>query len=136
MVIVVVDGTCLERNLNLVYQTLEITKNVIVCINLLDEAKKKHIDIDLDDLSIQLGVPVVGTIARKPKTLKLLMDKVYNICLGKLCCIPKVIRYPNSIEESITILLPKIKKIHNTNEYIHRWIALKLIDDNKNNLKM
>jgi len=43
--IVVVDATCLERNLNLVYQTLEITPNVVVCLNLLDEAKKKKIKI-------------------------------------------------------------------------------------------
>ena len=48
--IVVVDATCLERNLNLVYQIMEITNNVIVCVNLLDEAKKKHINIDLEKL--------------------------------------------------------------------------------------
>ena len=63
--IIVVDSTCLERNLNLVFQTMEITNNIIVCVNLLDEAKKKKIKIDLDKLSQYLGVPVVGTIARK-----------------------------------------------------------------------
>ena len=57
--VVVVDATCLERNLNLVFQIMEITPNVIVCVNLLDEAKKKKIRIDLDILSIKLGVPVV-----------------------------------------------------------------------------
>lgn len=57
--VVVVDGTCLERNLNLVYQTMELTSNLIVCVNLLDEAKKKGIHIDLDKLSFNLGVPVV-----------------------------------------------------------------------------
>ena len=48
--VIVVDSTCLERNLNLVFQTMEITKNIIVCVNLLDEAKKKNIDIDLHGL--------------------------------------------------------------------------------------
>lgn len=57
--VIVVDATCLERNLNLVFQTMEITKNIIVCVNLLDEAKKKKIKIDLDKLSKELGVPVV-----------------------------------------------------------------------------
>lgn len=65
--IVIVDATCLERNLNLVYQVMEITKNIVVCVNLLDEAKKKGIKIDLEKLEQKLGVPVVGTIARKRK---------------------------------------------------------------------
>ena len=67
--VIVVDATCLERNLNLVYQTMEITDNIIVCVNLLDEAKSKGINIDLDKLSSLLGCPVVGTIAKKKKTL-------------------------------------------------------------------
>lgn len=74
--VIVVDATCLERNLNLVYQVLEITGKAVVCINLLDEASKKGIHIDFDALSSSLGVPVVGTTARKPKTLKKLMDTV------------------------------------------------------------
>ena len=49
--IVIVDSTCLERSLNLVYQIMEITKKVIVCVNLLDEAEKKGIQIDLDKSS-------------------------------------------------------------------------------------
>lgn len=52
--IVVVDATSLERNLNLVFQVLEMTQNVIVCVNLLDEAKKKSITIDLKLLSVLL----------------------------------------------------------------------------------
>lgn len=74
--VVVVDATCLERNLNLVYQVLEITDKVVVCVNLLDEASKKGIHINFALLSSSLGVPVVGTTARKPKTLKKLMDAV------------------------------------------------------------
>lgn len=78
--VVVVDATCIERNLNLVYQVLEITDKVVVCVNLLDEAKRKGISIGLNKLSEHLGVPVVGTIARKSKTLKQLMETVLNIC--------------------------------------------------------
>ena len=57
--IIVLDATCLERNLNLVFQIMEITPNIIVCVNLLDEAKIKKISIDLSKLSNLLGVPVV-----------------------------------------------------------------------------
>lgn len=75
-IVVVVDATSLERNLNLTLQILQITKKVVVCVNLLDEAKKKGIEVDLDKLSELLGVPVVGTVATKKKTLNNLKDKI------------------------------------------------------------
>lgn len=78
--VVVTDATCLERNLNLVLQVLKITKNVIVCVNLLDEAKKKKIKVDLTKLSQILGVPVIGTIARSNNSIKSLKEKIYELC--------------------------------------------------------
>ena len=63
-VVAVCDASCLERSLNLVLQILEITKNVLVCVNLLDEADRKGISIDLEKLSLLLGVPVIGTVAQ------------------------------------------------------------------------
>ena len=63
-VIVVADATCLERNLNFVYQVMEFTDNVILCINLIDEAKKKNITIDKVGIEKELGIPVVLTSAR------------------------------------------------------------------------
>jgi len=125
--IVVLDATCLERNLNLVYQTLEITPNVVVCLNLLDEAKKKKIKIDIPLLSESLGVPVVGTTARKPKTLKKLIDAVFNVCSKKIIPKPKKAKYVPIIEYSILTLLPEIENIYN-NSYLSKWLALKIID--------
>lgn len=81
-IVVVVDATSLERNLNLTLQILQRTKRVVVCVNLLDEAKKKGIEIDLEKLSELLDVPVVGTIATKKKTLDNL-KKITNYMLGK-----------------------------------------------------
>ena len=78
--VVILDATSLERNLNLVYQIMEITDKVVVCVNLLDEAKKKGININFDELEKRLGVPVVGTTARKKKTLNKLMVKIEQIC--------------------------------------------------------
>ena len=77
--IVVLDATCIEKNLNLLYQIMEITNNIIVCVNLLDEAKKKKIQIDLKKLEKILGVPVIGTIAQKKKTLEDLKNCIYKI---------------------------------------------------------
>lgn len=81
-VVVVCDATCLERNLNLVLQVLEAAPNAVVCVNLMDEAKKKRIEIRLDLLEERLLVPVAGTAARSKKGL----DQIYTClrrCLGE-----------------------------------------------------
>lgn len=78
--VVILDATSLERNLNVVYQIMEITDRVVVCVNLLDEAKKKGIHINFEELEKRLGVPVVGTTARKKKTLNKLMEKIEQVC--------------------------------------------------------
>ena len=75
-IVIVVDATNLERCLNLVFQIKEITSNIIVCVNLLDEAKNKGIKIDLNKLSELLNTPVVGTIAKKKKTLESLLNTI------------------------------------------------------------
>ena len=82
--VVVVDSTCLERNLNLAFQIMELTPNVILCVNLLDEAKKKKIKINIKKLSELLGIPVVGTTAKKKKTLENLKDMIYKVSVGEI----------------------------------------------------
>ena len=62
--IVVVDATCLERNLNLALQVLEISDRVVVCVNLMDEARRKGLEVDVRSLSRDLGAPAVPTAAR------------------------------------------------------------------------
>ena len=103
--VVVVDATCIERNLNLVFQILEITDKVIVCVNLLDEAKKKKIKIDTDKLSDKLGVPVVGTTARKQKTLNKLKDVIEDVCSNKIVPKPNRVKYTPDVEKSIEFLI-------------------------------
>lgn len=86
--VVIVDATRLERNLNLVYQIFNLTNNVIVCVNLLDEAARKGISIDLKLLSEELGVPVVGTIAKKKNTILNLLKAISLVCTGNIICNP------------------------------------------------
>lgn len=62
--VVVCDALCLERNMRLVLQVLGQTGKVVVCVNMMDEARKKHVSVDLKKLEDRLGVPVVGTSAR------------------------------------------------------------------------
>lgn len=88
--VVVTDATCLERNLNLVLQIMAITPRVIVCVNLIDEARRKGIDVNLGKLADLLGVPVVGTVARSRIGLEQLKCTIEQMVSGKI--IPKPIQ--------------------------------------------
>lgn len=79
-VIIVCDATCLERNLNLALQIINISNRVILCVNLMDEARKKGINIDCGELSLQLGCEVVGVVARSEQGLDELKKTVDIVC--------------------------------------------------------
>ena len=129
--IVVVDATCLERNLNLVFQIMEITKNVILCVNLLDEAKKKKIKIDLEKLSNELEIPVVGTTARKKKTLENLLSTLDKVCRKEIIPNPKIVKYPDNLENAIIKLTDVLKSEFKLPSYTYRFLALKILDGNE-----
>ncbi|WP_333645904.1 ferrous iron transporter B [Lacrimispora sp.] len=133
-VVVVCDATCLERNLNLVLQIMEAASKVVVCVNLMDEAKKKKIHINLDLLKQRLGVPIAGTAARSKKGL----DQIYSslrLCLdeGENEEIPDtpLILYPDYVEEAITRLSPLVEEMGN-GKVNTRWLCARLLEDNEN----
>ena len=107
--IVVCDATCLERNLNLVLQIIEITPRAVVCINLMDEAKRKKISVDIPALSRELGVPVIGTSARSGNGLDELIDAVDSVISKKYAPIEPV-HYGSGIEEALKILTPALSE--------------------------
>ncbi len=126
--VVVCDATCLERNLNLVLQTLELCPRTVVCVNLMDEAAKKGIKIDLSALSARLGVPVVGTAAGRGEGLEELMDAVAELAARPVPPIPVRVRYLAPIERAVAALEPL------TGECLDgripgRWAALRLLDE-------
>lgn len=125
--IIVTDATCLERNLNLVLQTREITRNVIVCVNLLDEAKRKKIEIDLKLLSELLGVPVIGTNARSGIGLDALMEAVYDRTNQTTDTVLLQVAYEESIEEAIRTVEPSVKA-YLKGRLNSRWVTIKLLD--------
>ena len=99
-VVVVCDATCLERNLNLCLQIMEICENVIVCVNLLDQAKSRYIKVDLEKLSQELGVKVVGTIGHKKKSVKAILSNLDDLILNNENTRPKNIQ-KNTIYDTI-----------------------------------
>ncbi len=127
--VVVCDATCLERNMNLVLQTMEICQNVIVCVNLIDEAKRKNIEIDIKKLEENLGVPVVATVARKKKTLRALTDALDLMMEKGAKSIKNVVVYPEIIENAIGSLEPILKE--KTDAVNTRWLALRLLERDK-----
>lgn len=129
-VVVVCDATCLERNLNLVLQTIEISSNVVVCVNLLDEAKRKNIHIDMEALSEKLGVCVVGSVARKKKSLVNLMNSIDNILDNKASKNPLKVIYSREIEDAISSIEPIVKNKVN-GRLNSRWLSLKLLDQDE-----
>ena len=127
--VVVVDATSLERNLNLVLQITEITDNLIVCVNLLDEAKKKKIEVHLEELSNILKVPVVGVTARKKKTLNNLLKVMRTVCEGKEGINPIYqIHYDEKIEKAIEQVQEIIMEQYKIEEKLARWISIKVLD--------
>lgn len=146
-VLIVCDATCLERNMNLALQTMEITDKVILCINLLDEAEKKGIHISLDTLSESLGVPVVGMIAREGKGLDSLKDTL-DIMMEKAgkrsgsrenrSSVGRdgyLVTYSKVVEEAISVLEPEVQRVLENagNPYClpSRWAALRLLEDDR-----
>ncbi len=100
VVIVVCDAVCLERSLNLVLQTLELTNKVIVCLNLIDEASKKGIIINSQKLSRLLNVPVIPTSAKN----KIGLNKLLKTCINYSPKESYQLTYPSHIESKLTDL--------------------------------
>lgn len=127
--VVVCDATCLERNMNLVLQTMEICPNVIVCVNLIDEARRKNIYIDIEKLQNNLGVSVVATVARQKKTLRALTDTLDSLMENRTKTPKKAVIYPEIIENAISELEPIIER--KTRAVNSRWLAMRLFERDK-----
>ena len=129
-VIVVCDATALERNLNLAMQCLEISSKTLICVNLMDEAEKKGIKINLKLLSQILGVPVVGISARKEKGIDRLMDE-----LEKLLSAPEnnffEIKYNPDIEAAAKMIFKGFPETF-PKDINPKWAALKILENDIN----
>ncbi|MBH0157158.1 MAG: FeoB small GTPase domain-containing protein [Bacillota bacterium] len=125
--LVVLDATSLERNFNLALQVLEMTTNVIICINLIDEADKQGISINEKALTRKLGVPVIKISARNKTGFTLLLDTIDRIHTGKIVCTPEIIFYDEEIERKIRQIEPLVRE-YLEDSISSRWVALRLLD--------
>jgi len=96
----------------------------------MDEAEKKRIKIDLEELSKRLGVPVIGTSARSNKGLKELMDAVYAVAMRQRKNTPIKVEYEDAIEKAIQSIEPYVYELVG-DKINSRWVALKLLDGEK-----
>jgi ferrous iron transport protein B len=125
--VVVVDATALERNLNLVIQVMEITDKVVVCVNLMDEARRKGIDVNIDQLAKEIGVPAVGTAARTGEGLRDLVRTIAGVIDGRIPTSPKLPAPPTAAQNLVDELVAKIQALYPGLRNA-RWIAYRLIE--------
>ncbi|MCA9870142.1 MAG: 50S ribosome-binding GTPase [Caldilineae bacterium] len=126
--IVVVDATRLERNLNLVLQVLEITDRVVVCLNLMDEARRHGLKVDERRLALDLGVPVIPTEARHKRGMNELIQAVDEVATGKYQPKPHRIQStPPALKNAVNQLVTQLEKIVPGLPNA-RWVALRLLD--------
>jgi ferrous iron transport protein B len=126
--VIVVDATRLERNLNLVLQVLEITNRAVVCLNLMDEARRHHLQIDDRLLAKELGVPVVPTAARQGQGIKDLLQNIHTVATGEFVCKPHRIKgesraLKHALEKLSAMITNKFPGLTNA-----RWVALRLLE--------
>lgn len=125
--LIVVDASRLERNLNLVLQIREITGRAVVCLNLMDEAKRHGLAIDDRALAQDLGVPVVPMVARYGEGMDVLLETIRQVAVGEWPAAPlRIQNHPSALESAVCSLTEKIKEtlpgLPNA-----RWVALRLL---------
>jgi ferrous iron transport protein B len=129
--VIVVDATRLERNLNLVLQVLEITNRAVICLNLMDEARRHKLEINERLLAKELGVPVVPTAARQGQGMQDLLKQINAVATGEFVCKPHRIKSESvNLKRALEILSEKIQaRFQGINNA--RWIALRLLEGDK-----
>jgi ferrous iron transport protein B len=125
--IVVVDASRLERNLNLVLQVLEITDRAVVCLNLMDEAKRHGLQVDERQLARDLGVPVIPASARYGQGLPELLQAVSEVASGKTVCRPhRLADEPPALRSALNELVTQLRAAH-PDLPNPRWVAMRLL---------
>lgn len=131
VVVVVADATSLERNLNLFIQISEITDKVLLCVNLIDEAKKKNIKIDFDLLEEELDSIVVPTSARS----RIGIDDLKKSILKEAKSNKKknyAIRYNSYTEKSVEKIENVINEAIEVDKRKSRWLSIRMLEGNTN----
>ena len=128
VVVIVVDATNLERNLNLAMQILQISSRAVICLNLMDEARAHGIEVDYRGLAADLGVPVIPCAARNGEGIQDLLNAVRDVATGAFKCAPR------KLELDVPGLAGAVKAVTADIQAIYpevpnpEWIALQVLD--------
>ena len=125
--IVVVDASALERNLNLVLQVLEITDRAVVAVNLMDEARRKGLEVDTRSLARDVGVPAIPIVARTGEGLQALLAAVASVASGETVTRPRRVQGTPEFQRAIGELVPLVESLA-PGVPNPRWIAIRLLD--------
>jgi GTPase len=125
--IVVTDATALERNLNLVLQVMEITDRIVIAVNLMDEAKRKGLEVDARSLSRDLGVPAIPVTARTGEGIHTLLATVADVIEGNILTEPLRVEGTPEFQQAVNALVPMIQQIAPDIPNA-RWLAIRLLD--------
>ena len=127
--VMVADATRLERNMNLILQVLQITDKAVLCVNLLDEAKRNNIEINLNALSRRLGIPVVGCSARSGRGIDNLLAVIREVVTGEYVCRPhRATNLPPETAERVKMLAERVKETYPDLRNAE-WIAFRLMEN-------
>jgi ferrous iron transport protein B len=127
LVVNVVDATSLERNLNLTLQILELTDQVVVALNLMDEVRRQGWEIDVGALEAALGVPVVPTVATEGEGLPQLAAALREVAEGRRQLHPASVDYGLTVEGHAQSLEADLDSLGVDGR--RRWVALRLLED-------
>lgn len=129
VIVNVVDATNLERNLYLTTQILEMDSNVVMALNMFDEAKGRKIQIDVNKLSQLLKIPVIPTVAPKKEGVQELIDKAVSVSSVREVKGFKI-DYGKEVEKEITTMESVLSSYADiVGEYSLRWLAIKLLEN-------
>lgn len=130
VIINVIDASVLSRSLEFTLQLMELQKPMVIALNMIDEAERKGIEINVEKLSEILGIPVVKTIGKKGRGVYELFNKAYFV--GNIQIKPNILEYPRETEKLLSSLDEVICKKAVKDRWSHRFLGLKLIEKDHN----
>jgi ferrous iron transport protein B len=128
VVVDIVDASKLEHDLLLALQTLELTDNVVIALNLMDVAEGKGLEIDVDKLSEMLGVPVIPTVANRGIGIDELLSAAMAVARAERKTKAVKVDYGREIERYIS----ELQRMTKIKGYPSRWVSIKLLENDSN----
>ncbi len=136
IVVDIVDASNLERNLYLTVQLLEMEAMVIVALNMMDMAESRRYQIDSEELSRLMGIPMVPMVASRNQGTRELLQTIVDVAGNRIQVDGLTLKYGQEVEEEIEKLAQSISLSPLARKYPPRWLAIKLLEEDEETIKM